>query len=93
MGGAKGAAPVVSGSDAQARAVLAEVLGLELDDIGHDASIETLAAWNSLAHMRLILELERRLGRELPPETVFEIASLDDVAALLADAAPDSGGA
>ena len=91
MGGAQGAAPVVSGSDAQARAVLAEVFGLELDDIAGDASIETLAAWNSLAHMRLILELERRLGHELAPETVVEIASLDDVAALLAGAAPDSG--
>lgn len=91
MGGAQGAAPVVSGSDAQARAVLAEVFGLELVDIEGDASIETLAAWNSLAHMRLILELERRLGHELAPETVIEIASLDDVAALLAGAAADSG--
>lgn len=91
MGGAQGAAPVVSGSEAQARAVLAEVFGLELDDIAGDASIETLVAWNSLAHMRLILELERQLGHELAPETVVEIASLDDVAALLASAGADPG--
>ncbi|MCZ6522797.1 MAG: acyl carrier protein [Alphaproteobacteria bacterium] len=81
----------MSGSEAQARAVLAEVFDLELDDIADDASIETLAAWNSLAHMRLILELERRLGHELAPETVVEIASLDDVAALLASAGADPG--
>ena len=93
MAGAEGGARIVTESYHRARAVLADVFDLELGDIERDASIETLQAWNSLAHMRLILELERRLGGELPPETVVEIASLDDVAALLADAGPDSGAA
>ncbi len=93
MAGVEGGTRVVTESYHRARAVLAEALGLAAEGIDRDASIDTVEAWNSLAHMRLILELERRLGGELPPETVVEIASLDDVAALLADAGPNSGAA
>ncbi len=67
----------------RARAVLAEALGVAAEGIDRDASIDTVAAWNSHTHMRLILELERLLGHELPPEAVIEISSLEDVAALL----------
>ena len=93
MAGAEGGARVVTERYDRARAVLAEVFDLELGDIECDASIETLQAWNSLAHMRLILELERLLGGELPPETVVEIACLEDVAALLAVAGGELGSA
>lgn len=91
MAGAEGGARVVTERYDRARAVLADAFGLELGDIECDASIETLQAWNSLAHMRLILELERLLGGELPPETVVEIACLEDVAALLAERGEELG--
>ena len=66
-----------------AKEILAESLHLEIDDIENDASISTLAQWDSLGHMRIILGLEERLGIELPAELVVEIARLGDVADVL----------
>lgn len=67
----------------QARALLAQALKLEPDAIGADAAIGTLDAWDSLAHMRLILALEEYLGRPLAAETIVGIASLPDVVTVL----------
>ena len=66
-----------------AKEILAESLHLEIDDIENDASISTLAQWDSLGHMRIILGLEERLGIELPAELVVEIARLGDVVDVL----------
>lgn len=68
---------------AEARRLLAEALETAPERIGDGASIHSLEAWDSLAHLRLIEAIERRLGRELPPETMIAIESLADVARLL----------
>ena len=67
----------------RARRLLAEVLDMETGEIGADASIGTLEAWDSLAHMRLILAVEDMLGRQLDPEALVEIAGVMDIAAIL----------
>lgn len=67
----------------QARVLLAEALEIDIEGIGEDASIATLEAWDSLAHMRIILAVEGFLGEELAPEVVIEIGSLGDIAAVL----------
>lgn len=70
--------------DSDARALLAQALEVDADIVAVDASVATLEAWDSLAHVRLIAALETRLGRQLTPEEAVGIASLDDIAALLA---------
>jgi acyl carrier protein len=67
----------------RARTLLASALEIDTAAVPPDASIATLEAWDSLAHLRLVQALEKELGRELPPEHIFGIASLDDVAAVL----------
>ena len=66
-----------------ARAVVAETLEIDIEGVGEDASIDTLEAWDSLAHMRLVLAVEKILGRELAPETVVGIGGVGDIAAIL----------
>jgi acyl carrier protein len=51
--------------------------------ISTDARIGLFERWDSLAHMRLILALEQRVGRLLDPDETISIKSLDDVARLL----------
>lgn len=48
--------------------------------------MNSLAAWSSLTHARLVLELEAELGRELTGEEVAGITSVSAVAALLVPA-------
>jgi acyl carrier protein len=46
--------------------------------------VATLPAWDSLAHMTIVLELETQTGRQLDPEEVAGIASVRAVAELIA---------
>ena len=67
----------------RARALLAAALELDPAAVGPDASIATLEAWDSLAHLRLVQAIEQAIGGELPGETIVEIVSLADVTAVL----------
>lgn len=68
----------------QARSVLAQALNITVEKIDDSARIGELESWDSLAHMRLVLEIERLLGRELSTGEIVELASLADVEKLLA---------
>ncbi len=76
----------MSSAAERARALLAGALETEPAALGADASIATLEAWDSLAHLRLIEALERALGKPLPPEAIVEIGSLADVTKILESA-------
>jgi len=67
----------------RARDLLADALELDPGEIEAEASIETVGAWTSLGHMRLVLALEQTLGRELDPAAIVEISSLKDIESLL----------
>lgn len=64
---------------ATAKTLLAEATQRSPEEVPDSASVDTWDAWDSLSHMRLIMGMEQHLGRELPPEAVVDIASLDDV--------------
>jgi acyl carrier protein len=66
-----------------ARKLLADAIGAEPAMIPTDARIGIFERWDSLAHMRLILALERQIGRLLDPDEAITVESLDDVARLL----------
>ena len=71
-------------SNAQkAKALLAEALNLAEQDVDGSTMIGVTQQWDSLAHMRLMLALEKELGSELDMEAVVNIANLSDVEAML----------
>jgi acyl carrier protein len=72
----------------RARTILAEALELDPAKLPADASVVTLREWDSLAHLRLIEVMERELAGELPPDLLVSIASLDDVARVIAERQP-----
>jgi acyl carrier protein len=74
---------MASEAQSTARALLAEALEIDVADVADDAAIGTLASWDSLGHMRLILALESYLGEPLPPEAMVAIGSLSDVVTIL----------
>lgn len=69
----------------RARAILADALDLDSEAIDADASIMTLEAWDSLAHMRLIAAMEEDLAVQLGPEAIVSIASLADIVKIVED--------
>ena len=73
----------------EAKAIVAEATKISPDALPEDASIETLPAWDSIAHIGVILGLEENLGRELSPEMIVSVTSLESIAILLANEAND----
>ena len=72
-----------------ARSILAGALNVAPDTIDDGATIEGLESWDSLGHMRLVLEIEQRLKRELSPAEIVELDSLSGVQRLLMTSGTD----
>jgi acyl carrier protein len=68
----------------QARGLLAQALEVEADALPDDATMNSIEAWDSLAHIRVIAAIESHLGSELDTMEILEIEQLSDIAAILA---------
>ena len=68
-----------------ARDLIAQALAQSPASIAHDGSIHTVQAWDSLGHVRVILAIESRIGHPLTSEAIAAVASVADVAAILAE--------
>lgn len=65
-----------------AAAIVARALDIQ-GDVHAEDDMLTLPAWTSLTHVKLIMELEVLLGRELTGEEIGTLDSVKAVAALL----------
>ena len=70
-------------SEADARALVAEVLRLPLDSVPTDATIETTPGWDSLRHFEIIAMIEKVARRRLAPDEIVGLRSVKDVAAII----------
>ena len=66
-----------------AREVLAEAVNQAAAQVPDDASVETYDPWDSLAHARLMMGLEEKLGRQLTAMEIVGLMNLSDIAELL----------
>lgn len=67
-----------------ARRLLAEALALPESDLPANPRLGEIEQWDSLAHTRILLAIEERLGKPLDAEIAVAIESLDDIARVLA---------
>lgn len=74
-------------SSQQAKQFLAEAANCAAVSIPDDARIGQIAAWDSLAHLRLIIRIEEAIGRQLDPDETVRIESLAEIAALITSTA------
>lgn len=59
-------------------------LALETDDIDENTTQETCAAWDSLHHLGLAMNLEDAFGVTFEPEDIAEMKSVKDIERILA---------
>lgn len=69
--------------DSKIRQVLSAALGLAEDRINDDTSPETVAAWDSVMHLNLVLALEEAFGTGFTPEETLEMTSVVRIRRLL----------
>ena len=68
-----------------ARKILAKALLYPENEIPPNANLESFDKWDSLGHMRLILEIENILDRYLTTVEVVNIRSLQDIENLISN--------
>jgi acyl carrier protein len=71
-----------------ARGLVATALDLDLAEVGERGDLDSIPAWDSLGHMKVILALENALGRPLTSGELAGIRGVADIAALLGRSSP-----
>lgn len=69
---------------ADARAIVAGVLGCRLDDVTGDTQVGSLPQWDSIAHLSIVMAFEERLGHQLTAEDIGSLETVASFAVLLA---------
>ncbi len=67
-----------------ARSLVARALERPLETIAPNGSLDTIPAWDSLGHVRILLEIEAETGRMLDSELIAGLRSVRDVWRILA---------
>lgn len=65
------------------RTIIATELDLPEAEIPLDASAETLQAWDSLGHMRIVMAIEDALGVRFATAEISELTSIAKLAAAI----------
>lgn len=55
--------------------VLAKLFKLRLEEVADETSMDTVASWDSLKHLKLVLALEDELGISFREEETVELIS------------------
>lgn len=66
-----------------AAGLVANALGLGLRTVPPDARMGEFEPWDSLGHLRIMLELEAALGRQLAAAEAVRIESVEDITEML----------
>jgi acyl carrier protein len=70
--------------------VVAPLLDLDEDDLRMDQELSGLPGWDSVNALRVLVYLEREVGVSIDLERFNAAATLGDLAALVAELAPES---
>ena len=65
--------------------LIAKVFGVPLTDVVPGSSPETIEEWDSLAHMNLVLELEKTYGIALSSDDALDIKDVASLKRVLDD--------
>ncbi|MGE5313293.1 MAG: acyl carrier protein [Acidobacteriota bacterium] len=69
------------------RRLMADIFQIDLAAFGADITPQTVAVWDSLAHIRLMLALEREFKIEIPDERIVTLASFSEIVRTVAELA------
>lgn len=69
--------------DDKLKAVMASMLDIDVSAVGPATSTDTVAQWDSVRHMNLIIALEEAFGISVPDEEVATLTSYPIVRAMV----------
>lgn len=73
------------------RRIAADVLRKTLDEVPASGTRDTIAAWDSMAHVNLVLALEQNFDIQFRPEEMLEMLSIELTAMLVEEKLSERG--
>lgn len=67
----------------QALALVSNATNVPADSIGTDAAVGALEAWDSIAHVHIMLALEEQIGRDLTTDEIADCMTVEAIASVL----------
>lgn len=65
------------------QSIVADVFAIPLEQITLESSPDTIASWDSLQHLNLVLAIERELNIQFTPEEIEQLSSVESITVLL----------
>ena len=59
--------------------IVSQIMGTPVDQINEDSSPDTIAEWDSLKHMRLVLALEEEFSIRFSDETIVGMLNVSEI--------------
>lgn len=73
--------PVLS----QVSVIVGDIFQIPASKIGPGTSPDTIAAWDSIQHLNLVLALEQEFGIQFTPEEIEQMPSVELIADLVSE--------
>ena len=70
------------------RQIVSDVMGVPVEEVTEKSSPDTIASWDSLNHMNLVLALEEEFGVQFSDDQIVSLLTVEAMIAALADKAP-----
>lgn len=74
------------------RRIAADIFTLDLTAVPASASRDTVSAWDSVAHVNLVLAVEQQFDVQFLPEEMLEMLSIELLAMLVEEKLGHGGG-
>jgi acyl carrier protein len=65
--------------------LVAQVFGLQLDEVGDDCGPDSVEDWDSLGHLNLLMEIEEVYGISLSTDDALEIVDVQSLRQVLTE--------
>tara|TARA_B100000886_G_C20287394_1_gene433876 strand:+ start:37 stop:261 length:225 start_codon:yes stop_codon:yes gene_type:complete len=63
----------------KAKIILSNTLNIKVNDIDDNASMLDIENWDSLSHIKIVLEIEKEIHRNLSTEEIVSIYDLESI--------------
>jgi acyl carrier protein len=73
----------MSTTNAQLKSLIAELFRCDLAEVTDATGPGDIPGWDSLGHVTLMTEIQRRFGKHVPIEDAIEVESVADLDAIL----------
>jgi acyl carrier protein len=71
--------------DRRLHRTMAATLGVDEAELSDDSSPDTIASWDSLNHLNVVLAIESEFGIELTPDDMMNMIDITRIRAVLRD--------